>query len=109
MEQPRGFGGGPRPRALFVSADLPWPPEGGARIATLGNLQAFGRQYETDLVTLAAPGRRSEHLRTGASLPSSDRHPQAVHFREAPSWAGSGGCPQSLLDRAVSAQEVSQR
>ena len=55
MEQSPGAGAGPRPRALFVSADLPWPPDGGGRIATLRDLQAFARLYETDLVALADP------------------------------------------------------
>lgn len=46
---------GPRQRALFVSADVPWPPDGGGRIATLNNLRAFSRLYDTDLVSLADP------------------------------------------------------
>ena len=47
--------GSRRPRALFISADVPWPPDGGGRIATLNNLRAFSRLYETDLVALADP------------------------------------------------------
>ena len=42
-------------RALFVSADLPWPPDGGGQIATLRNLQAISKIYETDLIALADP------------------------------------------------------
>lgn len=55
IEQSRAGGAGPRPRALFVSADLPWPPDGGGRIATLRNLEGIARLYETDLVALADP------------------------------------------------------
>ena len=44
-----------RLRILFVAADVPWPPDGGGRIATLRNLQAFAAIGEVDLVALADP------------------------------------------------------
>lgn len=44
-----------RLRVLFVAADLPWPPDGGGRIATLRNLQAFASFSDVDLVALADP------------------------------------------------------
>jgi glycosyltransferase involved in cell wall biosynthesis len=47
----------PRPTALFVAADLPWPPDAGGRIATLRNLEAVASHYDTDLVALADPAR----------------------------------------------------
>jgi glycosyltransferase involved in cell wall biosynthesis len=54
MQEPeRSASAGTRRRALFVSADLPWPPDGGGRIASLRNLRAFARIYDTDLVALA--------------------------------------------------------
>ncbi len=42
-------------RALFLAADLPWPPDGGGRIATLHILEAMSRRYEVDLVAMADP------------------------------------------------------
>jgi polysaccharide biosynthesis protein PslH len=45
----------PRPRALFLSADLPWPRDGGGRIATLHVLESMCRRYEVDLVAMADP------------------------------------------------------
>lgn len=42
-----------RPQVLFVSADLPWPPDGGGRIATLRNLEAFSSFCDVDVVALA--------------------------------------------------------
>lgn len=55
MEQSPGVDAAQRPRALFVSADLPWPPDGGGRIATLRSLRGIASLYETDLVALADP------------------------------------------------------
>jgi polysaccharide biosynthesis protein PslH len=55
MLESDGATAGPRPRALLVSADLPWPPDGGGRIATLRNLRGIARLYETDLLCLADP------------------------------------------------------
>jgi polysaccharide biosynthesis protein PslH len=46
---------GARPRALFLSADLPWPRDGGGRIATLHVLESMCRRYEVDLVAMADP------------------------------------------------------
>jgi glycosyltransferase involved in cell wall biosynthesis len=40
---------------LFVAADLPWPPDGGGKIATLRVLEAFARGRTVDLVALADP------------------------------------------------------
>ncbi len=45
----------PRRRVLIVSADVPWPPDGGGRIASLRVLEAFARHYEIDLLALADP------------------------------------------------------
>ena len=45
----------PVERVLFVSADVPWPPDGGGRIASLRVLEAFARLYAVDLVALADP------------------------------------------------------
>lgn len=45
----------PRPRALFLSADLPWPRDGGGRIATLYALESMCRSHEVDLVAMADP------------------------------------------------------
>jgi polysaccharide biosynthesis protein PslH len=47
--------GGPRPSALFLSADLPWPRDGGGRIATLHILESMCRSYDVDLVATADP------------------------------------------------------
>lgn len=44
-----------RPRVLFVAGDVPWPPDGGGRIATLRNLQAFAGFCDVDLIALADP------------------------------------------------------
>lgn len=44
-----------QPRVLFVAADVPWPPDGGGRIATLRNLQAFASFCDVDLIALADP------------------------------------------------------
>jgi N-acetylglucosaminyldiphosphoundecaprenol N-acetyl-beta-D-mannosaminyltransferase len=46
---------GVRPRALFLSADLPWPRDGGGRIAALHILESMCRRYEVDLVAMADP------------------------------------------------------
>ncbi len=45
---------------LFVAADLPWPPDGGGRIASLNVLESFARLFEVDLVALADPFRPVE-------------------------------------------------
>jgi glycosyltransferase involved in cell wall biosynthesis len=42
-------------RALFLAADLPWPRDGGGRIATLHVLEAMCRSYDVDLVAMADP------------------------------------------------------
>jgi glycosyltransferase involved in cell wall biosynthesis len=44
-----------KPRALFLSADLPWPRDGGGRIATLHILESMCRRYDVDLVAMADP------------------------------------------------------
>jgi glycosyltransferase involved in cell wall biosynthesis len=44
-----------RPRVLFVAGDVPWPPDGGGRIATLRNLQTFTSFCDVDLIALADP------------------------------------------------------
>lgn len=44
-----------RAAALVVAADVPWPPDGGGRIATLRILEAFASLYDVDLVALADP------------------------------------------------------
>ena len=38
---------------LFVSADLPWPPDGGGRIATLRVLEAIAAHRPVDLIALS--------------------------------------------------------
>jgi len=55
-----------RRRILFVAADVPWPPDGGGRIASLHVLEAFCRSHDVDLVALADPLRRVsfDHLET---------------------------------------------
>jgi glycosyltransferase involved in cell wall biosynthesis len=40
---------------LFIAGDLPWPADGGGRIATLRNLEAMAERYDIDLVALADP------------------------------------------------------
>lgn len=40
---------------LFVSADLPWPPDGGGRIASLRVLEALADGHPVDLIALADP------------------------------------------------------
>ena len=40
---------------LFVSADLPWPPDGGGRIATLRVLESVASGRDVDLIALADP------------------------------------------------------
>ena len=47
--------GSSRRRVLVVSADVPWPPDGGGRIASLRVLEALSRHYEVDLLALADP------------------------------------------------------
>ncbi len=42
-------------RALFIAADLPWPPDGGGRIATLRVLEAYASRFVIDLVVLGDP------------------------------------------------------
>jgi len=42
-------------RVLFLAADLPWPRDGGGRIATLHILEAMCRIYDVDLVAMADP------------------------------------------------------
>ena len=56
----------PRPRALFLSADLPWPRDGGGRIATLHILESMCRHYDVDLVAMADPAGEPdlEYLRS---------------------------------------------
>ena len=53
-------------RALFLAADLPWPRDGGGRIATLNLLEAMCRIYEVDLVAMADPQGEAdlEYLRS---------------------------------------------
>jgi glycosyltransferase involved in cell wall biosynthesis len=53
-------------RALFLSADLPWPRDGGGRIATLHILEAMCRIYDVDLVAMADPQGKPdlEYLRS---------------------------------------------
>ena len=48
-------GGSRRPSALFLAADLPWPRDGGGRIATLNILESMCRTYDVDLVAMADP------------------------------------------------------
>jgi len=55
---PRGEAPAARPAALFIAGDLPWPADGGGRIATLRNLEALAERYDTDLVALADPAVR---------------------------------------------------
>ena len=60
MAKPRGdgarpIGDGARPSALFLAADLPWPRDGGGRIATLHILESMCRRYDVDLVAMADP------------------------------------------------------
>ena len=40
---------------LFIAADLPWPPDGGGRIATLRVLESMADGRAVDLVALADP------------------------------------------------------
>jgi glycosyltransferase involved in cell wall biosynthesis len=42
-------------RILFVSADVPWPPDGGGRIASLRVLEGMARHSVVDLIALADP------------------------------------------------------
>src|SRR5574340_883535 len=42
-------------QVLFIAADLPWPPDGGGRIATLRILEAIASRHSVDLVALADP------------------------------------------------------
>jgi glycosyltransferase involved in cell wall biosynthesis len=53
-------------RALFLSADLPWPRDGGGRIATLHILEAMCRVWDVDLVAMADPSGEPdlEYLRS---------------------------------------------
>lgn len=51
----RPGGDGARPSALFLAADLPWPRDGGGRIATLHILESMCRRYDVDLVAMADP------------------------------------------------------
>lgn len=46
-----------RLQCLFIAADLPWPPDGGGRIATLRVLEALAPIADIDLVALADPIR----------------------------------------------------
>lgn len=46
-----------RLQCLFIAADLPWPPDGGGRIATLRVLEALAPIADIDLVALADPLR----------------------------------------------------
>lgn len=54
-----------RLRGLFVSADVPWPPDGGGRIATLRVLEALARFADIDLIALADPVRELDPDRLG--------------------------------------------
>jgi hypothetical protein len=105
LEQSRGYGGG-LPREPFSCRRTchGYPTAAGALrlCATFRSSRALRDRPGGP----CGPGRRSEHLRIGAFLTTSDRHPRAVHLREAQSSVGIGGRPQSLLHRAVSAQEV---
>lgn len=47
-------------RVLFVAADLPWPADGGGRIASLRVLESFARSFDVDLVALADPARPTD-------------------------------------------------
>jgi glycosyltransferase involved in cell wall biosynthesis len=42
-----------RPSVLFLAGDLPWPPDGGGRIATLRVLEAFSASFAVDLLAIA--------------------------------------------------------
>lgn len=66
-----------RRRALFVAADLPWPPDAGGRIATLNILEAFSSVFTVDLVALADPAAPPElgHLREICEQVVIVRHP----------------------------------
>jgi glycosyltransferase involved in cell wall biosynthesis len=50
---------------LFLASDVPWPPDGGGRIASLHVFNAFTRQFDVDLLALADPFREIalDHLR----------------------------------------------
>lgn len=49
---------------LFLAADLPWPPDGGGRIATLAVLEAMAESHAVDLIALAdVAGPDLSHLR----------------------------------------------
>ena len=47
-------------QALFLAADLPWPRDGGGRIATLHVLEAMCRMFDVDLVSMADPEREPD-------------------------------------------------
>ena len=51
---------GRRGRALFLAADLPWPLDGGGRIATYRVLESLLRRYDVDLVAMADVDGRPE-------------------------------------------------
>ena len=53
MPESAGGTSGKVGRALFLSADLPWPRDGGGRIATLNVLEAMCRSYDVDLLAMA--------------------------------------------------------
>jgi glycosyltransferase involved in cell wall biosynthesis len=63
--------------ALFLAADLPWPPDGGGRIATLRVLEAMASAREIDLLALADPesGVDLQHLRSICRRVEVVRHP----------------------------------
>lgn len=44
-----------RESALVVSADVPWPPDGGGRIASLRVIEALGTRFDVDLLALQDP------------------------------------------------------
>lgn len=62
---------------LFLAADVPWPPDGGGRIASLRVLEAFCASHEVDLIALADPIREVafDHILSLCNRVAIVRHP----------------------------------
>ena len=62
---------------LFLSADVPWPPDGGGRIASLHVLEAFADRFRVDLIAMADPNLplELEHLEQLCDRVAIVRHP----------------------------------
>ena len=59
-----------RPRVLYVTRFMPWPPRGGARLRNFNMLQALSRDFDVDLLTVGRNQGPVARLCQNVLLPS---------------------------------------